>query len=112
MSSRLLVACLRLTGLACEVGGRWSSFCLHIVRQLAAAEARTAPTFLCSSVAQAWRARWWALLSVVAKSAFAATLTGKGLASLDGCDGPGPALAGILADAPGPPPISRLPLRG
>ena len=36
----------RLTTLACETGGRWSSTCHEVVEQLAAAKARAAPHHL------------------------------------------------------------------
>ena len=103
---------LRLMVLACEVGGRWSSTCVRLVRQLAGAKARSAPAPLRASAAQAWRARWWGLLSVAAQGAFAATLAEDAVLALEGMDGPPPVLADVLLDAGAPPPISRLPARG
>ena len=84
---------------------------MHTVRQLASARARTCPALLRVSAAQAWRARWWEILSVAAQAALAATLVEEAHPTLDGSDGAEPALADVLADAGAPPPVSRLPLR-
>ena len=65
-----------------------------------------------AAAAQAWRQRWWDILSVAAQGALAATLTGEALATLDGADADPPPEVEVLADARETPPASRLPLRG
>ena len=89
---------VRLTTLACEVGGRWSSECLETVEQLAAARAREAPGYLQTAARRALEARWWALLSCAQQGALAATLVDDAVRLLDGCDVPAPELAEILVD--------------
>ena len=91
----------RLVVLACETGGRWSATCADLVRDLAAAKAREAPELLRASLRHAWAARWWALLSVAAQDALAASLTEPSLALLDGEDGAEPTLGDLLLDAGG-----------
>ena len=65
---------LRLTTLACEVGGRWSQACVDLVRLLASARARDAPPRLQASARLAWESRWWSMLSVCLQDALAATM--------------------------------------
>jgi len=102
---------LRLTTLACEVGGRWSATCLETVRQLAAARARAAPQHLRRSAQLAWTARWWAMLSIAAQNTLAATILDDAVPVLDGFDGEEPALTDVLLDGGGAPAASRLPGR-
>ena len=65
----------RLVVLAVEVGGRWSDEAASLVRGLARAKAREVPVRLRSSLVAVLVARWSALLSHAAMSAFAATFT-------------------------------------
>ena len=65
----------RLVVLAVEVGGRWSDEAASFVRALARAKAREVPVRLRSSLVAVLVARWSALLSHAAMSAFAATFT-------------------------------------
>ena len=55
---------VKLTTLACEVGGRWSDSCADVLARLAAARARAAPRHLQLSVRVAFESHWWALLSI------------------------------------------------
>ena len=89
----------RLVVLACETGGRWSPVCLDLVRDLAASKARGAPETLQASLRVAWAARWWALLSVAAQEALAASLVEPALQLLDGWDAAEPSLDDLLLDA-------------
>ncbi len=102
----------RLVILACEVGGRWNDESLRLVNRMAKQKARGAPALLRASARAAWHHRWWALLSVAAQSALAATLLGEGALALGGPAGDDDVpLAAVLDSAPGPPLVSRLPLR-
>ena len=47
----------------------------------------------------AWAARWWALLSVAAQEALAASLVEPSLQLLDGWDAAEPSLDDLLLDA-------------
>ena len=89
---------------SCRVGGRWS-----VVRALARAKAREVPVRLRSSLVAVLVARWSALLSHAAMSAFAATFTQRA-GALSHADGALPPLGELLADA-GEAPLaaSRLP---
>jgi hypothetical protein len=60
--------------LVCEVGGRWGDICGEVVRLLAKGKSRDAPACLGKSVEYAFLSRWWAMLSVTAQSALAASL--------------------------------------
>ena len=95
--------------LAVEVGGRWSDETASFVRALARAKAREVPVRLRSSLVAVLVARWSALLSHAAMSAFAATFTQRA-GALSHADGALPPLGELLADA-GEAPLtaSRLP---
>ena len=99
----------RLVVLAVEVGGRWSDEAASFVRALARAKAREVPVRLRSSLVAVLVARWSALLSHAAMSAFAATFTQRA-GALSHADGALPPLGELLADA-GEAPLtaSRLP---
>ena len=99
----------QLVVLACEVGGRWSSTCSWLVRQLAEERSSKAPPKLRRSTARAWEARWWGMLSVAVQNALASTLVDDAPHLLHGCEGDGPPL-GILLHGEAPA-VSRLPLR-
>ena len=79
----------RLVVLAVEVGGRWSDEAASFVRALARAKAREVAVLV---------ARWSALLSHAAMSAFAATFTQRA-GALSHADGALPPLGELLADA-------------
>ena len=88
----------RLVVLAVEVGGRWSDEAASFVRALARAKAREVPVRLRSSLVAVLVARWSALLSHAAMSAFAATFTQRA-GALSHADGALPPLGELLADA-------------
>ena len=97
---------------AIELGGRWSSEAASFVSDLAWVRARTVPTLLQTAAANAWRARWTAMMAVAAQAAFAATLRGYEPGTAAGRDGEAPGLSALFAEAlPEPPAFSRLPLR-
>jgi hypothetical protein len=77
---------VKLTTLACEVGGRWSNDCAEILAQLAAARARAAPKHLQLAARVSFEARWWALLSCAQQDTLAATLADDAVILLDGRD--------------------------
>ena len=62
-------------------------------------EALLAPEILRGSLRQAWLARWWALLSIAAQDALAASLSETALGALEGGGGPEPSLGDLLLDA-------------
>ena len=64
----------RLVVLAREVGGRWSDETRTFIRTWARFRARSEPPLLRKRVEQAWRLRWWSLLSCAAARAFACSL--------------------------------------
>jgi len=99
----------QLVVLACEVGGRWSSTCAWLVRELAEARSAQAPPRLRRSTARAWEARWWGMLAVAVQNALAATLVDDAPHLLHGWEGEGPPL-GVLLHGEAPT-ESRLPLR-
>ena len=90
---------LRLTTLACEVGGRWSQRTADLVQELAFAKSRQYPPRLRASAAVGWRKRWWSVLAVSAQDALAATLVDDGVLLLDGGDDHIPELSAVLLDA-------------
>ena len=81
----------RLLVLGCELGGRWSTEAVTILRLLAAARARSAPSLLRGQLAGTLHARWSAMVAVAAMDATAATLTGSGAGGLHFAAGPLPA---------------------
>ena len=96
--------------LPCEVGGRWGSECLEIVRLLAKCKARDEPDCLRRSVELGKSARWWAMLSVTAQSVFAASLLDNfSFQAVDDLT-PDPFLENVLSDNAydDGPPVSRL----
>ena len=96
--------------LGCEVGGRWDPEALSILRQLAAAKAREAPSLIQRSTQMAWHRRWLSLLSVATQTSLAESLlqpSGPQRAEFDGCT---PLCSEIRDDSP-PAFCSRLPLR-
>ena len=64
----------RLVVLALEVGGRWSQEARTFVQLLAQARARSEPPLMRRRMEQAWRLRWYSVLSCAAARAFAASL--------------------------------------
>ena len=89
---------VKLTTLACEVGGRRSTSCADILAQLAAARARAAPRHLQLAARLAFESRWWALLSCAQQDALAATLVDDGILLLDGHDGAVPEAADVVLE--------------
>ena len=103
----------RLVVLGCEVGGRWSTEALGVLRELTRAKAREAPQLLRQTAALAWYRRWGCMLSVAAQTALAETLLAPTSPHLTELDGEPPPLGDVLAterDVEGPA-FSRLPLR-
>jgi len=89
---------LRLTTLATETGGRWSSTCMTVVRLLARAKARPVPEERRARVAAAWASRWWSLLAIAARNTLAATLVDDKPKLLDGFDAEEPLWTEVLLD--------------
>ena len=89
---------VRLTTLACKIGGRWSPLCIRLIRALAISRSRSAPQHLRFAARLAYENRWWALLSVSQQSALAATLVEDGAIILDGIDSFGPLPADVIQD--------------
>ena len=89
---------VRLTTLACEVGGRWSEQCQNVIEQLAYARSREAPHFLQVAAKHAYASRWWALLSCAQQDAVAATLIQDGVVLFDRCDSPLSDITDLLSD--------------
>ena len=61
---------------ALEVGGRWSEEARIFIRLLARARVRSEPRLLQRRLEQAWRLRWYAIISCAAARSFAASLLG------------------------------------
>ena len=89
---------VKLTTLACEVGGRWSDSCKDVLARLAVARARAAPRHLQLSARLAFESRWWALLSCAQQDSLAATLVDDGILLLDGHDASLPLVAYVMVD--------------
>ena len=99
--------------LASEVGGRFSQEARAFVRRLAKLRAQQEAPFLRAATQAAFARRWWALLSVAAQDALAATLLGLPVGPLDGvANASGPWAADVLTTFGAPAGPSRLPLRG
>ena len=64
----------RLVVLALETGGRWSKDARTFVQLLTRARARSEPRLIQRRVEQAWRLRWYSILSCAAARALAASL--------------------------------------
>ncbi len=99
-----------MTTLVCEAGGRWSTTCIDVVRDLAAVKARAAPRHLRGAARIGWGSHWWALLSVAAQCTLAATLVDGAVKVLDGVDGGEPLIPDVLFDVGAAPDVSRLPI--
>jgi hypothetical protein len=94
---------------ALEVGGRWSTEAASFIRQLAQTRCRAAPAALQTATAQAYIARWSALLTHAAQTAFAKSLLFEDLRLHTAGDGESPLLSDLLDLHTTPPDISRLP---
>ena len=77
-----------------EVAGRWSEETRAFIRLLA--RARNETTLIRRRAEQAWRMRWWAILSCAAARAFAASLLG--LRFTQGADGVSPSSEEVMGD--------------
>ena len=100
-----------LVVLAGEIGGRWHRDALDFVHRLTL-RTRRAPRVLRASAAQAWDRRWWALISVAAQDAVAASLVEGAVAAWPSPTGfDEPHLGDVLGWQPPAPDVSRLPLR-
>ena len=86
----------RLVVLAGEVARRWSEETRAFIRLLARARTRNETTLMRRRAEQAWRMRWWVILSCVAARAFAASLLG--LRSTQGADGVSPSSEKVMGD--------------
>ena len=91
---------VRLVTVAAETGGRLNEAALDLLRQLAAARARTAPPLMRQSAQAVWLARWQGLVSVAVQDALAATLVDDGVVLLDGADGGPPPDADVWMARP------------
>ena len=87
----------RLTVVALETGGRWSSEAMDFVTDLARTRARTEPPPLRGSAFFAWRRRWTRMLAVSCARAFASSLVSTLSVSPEGQDGHAPDLADLFA---------------
>ena len=81
---------VRLVTVACETEGRWSEACIDMLRSLATARSRSAPTVTRHSARAYWHRRWRTLLSVAQQDSLAATLIDDVPSDLDGVDGAAP----------------------
>ena len=97
--------------LGCEVGGRWSTDAVMLVRRLVALRALKAPPAMRPPTKAAWARRWWSVLSVAVQQAVGHTALGRARAMPGPAHTDAPDLSEVLdlADPEGP---SRLPLRG
>merc|ERR1712110_1351565 len=68
--------------LGAEVYGRWNKDALDLIRELVALKADEVPGLLRGSAANAWRTRWWNLLSVGTQRACSEVLLCGGGADL------------------------------
>ena len=93
---------------ALEVGGRFSEETSSFIRLLAQACSRTAPAHLWRA-AQAYIARWSALLTHAAQTAFANSVAFLDPAPHADLDGDTPVLSDLLHLTTEPPTHSRLP---
>ena len=99
----------KLVVVALEVGGRWSEEAAEFVRLLAKCRSRAAPTSLRQATAQAFIARWSALLTHAAQTAFAQSLLFQDAGPLAASDGDSPLLSDVLDLTSTIPAPSRLP---
>ena len=98
----------KLVVVALEVAERWSTEAASFIRQLAQTRCRAAPA-LQTATAQAYIARWSALLTHAAQTAFAKSLLFEDLRLHTAGDGESPLLSDLLDLHTTPPDISRLP---
>ena len=100
----------RLVVLSSEVGGRWGTGALALVRDFVRLRRLRAPPALRHAAATAWARRWWTQLSVAVQRATALSAAGRAwpAASRAAADAPAFELVLDLADAAGP---SMLPFR-
>ena len=100
----------RLVVLGSEVGGRWGTGALALVRDFVRLRRLRAPPALRHAAATAWAWRWWTQLSVAVQRATALSAAGRAwpAASRAAADAPAFELVLDLADAAGP---SMLPFR-
>ena len=98
----------RLVVLAIEVGGRWSTEAVDLIRQLAKARARAAPVRLRGSCAAGLARRWCSLLAAAAHRAYAASLLALPPHSASNVDGDCPCGA-TCCPSPEPSRARRLP---
>ena len=100
----------RSTVLSSEVGGRWGTGALALVRDFVRLRRLRAPPALRHAAATAWARRWWTQLSVAVQRATALSAAGRAwpAASRAAADAPAFELVLDLADAAGP---SMLPFR-
>ena len=89
---------VKLTTLACEVGGRWREECAEVLAKLAVARARAVPRHLQLAARLSYERRWWALLSCAQQDALASTLVDDAVYILDGHDGWGPTAVDVALD--------------
>ena len=73
-----------------EIGGRWSTEAVTLIRQLALAKARNTPRWARQQAARAWSSRWASLAAVAAARAHAASLLELTLHGEEAMDGPPP----------------------
>ena len=99
----------KLVVMALKVGGRWSTEAASFIRQLAQTRCRAAPAALQTATAQAYIARWSALLTHAAQTAFAKSLLFEDLRLHTAGDGESPLLSDLLDLHTTPPDISPLP---
>ena len=99
----------RLTVVALELGGRWSTEAATFVRLLARCKARSAPPPSRAAAISAYTLQWSALLSFAAARSFAASLLFLPVTGTANVDGELPPLSDILTDSTAQPPhASRL----
>eukprot|EP00438_Fugacium_kawagutii_P035997 Skav228963 [mRNA] locus=scaffold671:28044:28988:+ [translate_table: standard] len=99
----------KLIVVALEVGGRWSGEAADFVRLLAQARSRSAPALLRPATTQALIARWSALLTHAAQTAFARSLLFEDPGPHTALDGEPLPLSDILDLTTTPAEVSRLP---
>ena len=92
---------IRLKVLACEVGGRWGGDTVELFKDLASHKAMEAPPELRARARLRWENRWWAMLSVAAQDAVAASLLKDGIIRTGLSYAGQPEFDDILADTQG-----------
>ena len=84
---------------ASEVGGRLNEVGVRLLREAAAARARSEPAFLRAAAARRWQARWSAMLSVCVQDCTGATLVDDGTCILSTLNGAPPISLELWIDA-------------